>query len=898
MRTNRIISFAAALFLLSGSLASAQVDSLKTIDKNVVSVSTALAGRLAGLMSIQSSGEPGKDGSSLYVRGVGTFGTTTPLLVVDGVICPITDLDIINPDDIESVCLLKDAASTAIYGIRGGNGVLCITTKRGTDHGRVFPRITFSTEQALLQPGRTPEVMGARDQALYFRTMDLNDGKPMRYTDAVISALESGSDPALYPTTNWFDVALTDKAHQQRYNVSISGTAGTVHRVNYFVSGSYLRQGSLMNYADEFEEKYHVKSGYDRFNFRSNVDFKATKRFSVKADFSASLETSVNPYSGSSAILEYVTALSPNSAAIFNPDGSIAGASALEDYSANPYGLLTRSAYCTAGNNAVWGTVGGKYDLNDFVAGLSVQASYSFKLAETLTRNWYQSFDAFNYLGKVGGEDVYSQSSQESRFSCGSAATVDKFTTYNLSVCYQRSFDLHNINATLTGSRTMNDLNKSQYTYGYQGISLAGSYNYNGRYFADLTLGVEGSENFHPDHRYGFFPALALGYLVKDGLKVRASYGLTGNDQIGGTRFLYMSEFAAGGIGILPSGYYFGTNNNGNGVAKAYNETNVANEFITWETARKLDLGVDASLMDGTLDVTFDLFHEHRSGILTSAGKVPSYTGLMNTPYRSAGIVTNMGFDFDIDWFRQIDPDFVVFASLNGVYARNKVLENDVPAMQYDYQELRGLPVGYSLGYHAIGFYSDAADIAASPKPSWGEVIPGDVKYEDKNEDGIINEDDRVPISSFAVPVFSTGLNMGFKWHGFDFSMLWTAALGGTATLYAYSSSIINLQRWSTDSKDALLPVAHTSTNNSKFSDYNIMKTDYLKLRNVEFGYTIPAGKLAGAGIQNIRVYVNVRNAFTLDSMWLKDRDPEAAGGAAVPYPIQRVCNIGVKLDI
>lgn len=859
------------------------------------SISTAMAGLAPGLFTIQGSGEPGSDASSLYLRGVGTYGTTTPLIIIDGFPLSKSDLDTLDPQEIESIAIVKDASTSSLYGIQGANGIIVITTKRGSGPVNKAPVISFSMQQGVLQATRWPETMDPYDQAVYFRTLDENNGAAIRYTDKVIGFLSDGSSPVLYPHTNWFDTVLKKISNQQRYNINISGSAGKTYNVRYFVSAGYLHQGILLNHGKEFEDNYNLTSGYHRYSFRSNVDFRATRRLRLAADFSARLNAKTSPYTGIGTILFQITSRSPNASAIFNPNGSIAASSSLEDYSSpNPYGLITKSAYCTQNSNQMTGSIRGVYSFDDWVKGLSVSGSYNFKVSEQIYRSWNQTFDSFNYLGQVLGEDVYSQATESSRFTCSSSSYVRKYTYYNLAINYSRNFGLHLLNSMLSGSRTLNDLNSSQYTYAYQGLSARIAYAYDNRVFAELNMGFNGSENFHPDRRYGLFPSLSAAWVVSKEpyVKIRSSYGLTGNDQVGSSRFLYISEYSAGGQGIFPYGYYFGTNTNGYGgsASKGYNESQVGNEYVSWETARKFNIGADVSLLkDKSVSMSVDYFYELRDKILTVAGRVPDYIGISNVAPRNTGKVRNQGVDFNIRYKKSIGKDFQLSAGLMGVYARNKVLENDNPTMPYDYQELRGQEIGYSLGYKAIGFFKNQEDIDSSPKQSWGDVIPGDVKYQDTNKNGTVDEDDRVQIKCYALPRFIGSFMLGFVWKKLDFNMLWSASLGGTARLYPYDSSIINNKRWSSDNPDhAMLPVPHTSGNNALYSDLFIMKTDYLKLRNIEVGYSF----------DHVRLYFNIQNALTFDRMILKDRDPETAGGTSLPYPIQRVFNLGVKIEI
>lgn len=901
---------------ITGAVSTIQTKEL--IQSPVANISNALAGKLPGLITVQSSGEPGADAASLYIRGLGTYGSSAPLVVIDGLPRNKADFDMLDPNEIESITILKDASSSSLYGIQGANGVVVVSTRRGG--GNAKPRISFTVQQALQQPIRLPETMSSYQQALYHRATDFNDGQPMRYTDEVLEIIKNGSDPYQYPNTNWFDVVLKEHSWQQQYNINISGSAGKDNRVNYFISGSYINQGTLLNHEDVFHKNYGVNSKYDRYNFRSNVDVQATKRLNIRIDLAGRLETRVGPSESFPYVFQVITTRKPSSQAIYNPDGTLAAGSALEiPYQNNPYGVITQSGYYTNQSNVMYGTVSAKYDLDFITDGLTVQAYFSFENTNNLNRIWRQSFEQFWYRGPdKEGNPFYQDYTTKGRLAASTSSYVERYTYYDVRLNYDKTFGKHQVNAQLLGNRTLKNLQYQEYLYAYQGLSARAAYNYAQRYFVELNLGYNGSENFPPGKRYGLFPAFSAGWVLSDEpwlnspewlkiLKIRGSYGTVGNDQIGGDRFLFITEFGPGGTHaypgaatIYPGGYYFGTTNGGTLAAGGHNEIRVGNEFVTWEKAKKANIGFDLSLFhNNAVNLTFDYFYEKRDNILTAAGSVPDYVGIDNVAPRNSGKVLNQGLEAELRIMKQVSRDFSFFANLQMTYARNKVLENDQPTPKFDYQDLRGYEIGYDLGYKSLGYFRDQAEIDNSPKQNLGlDPIPGDVKYQDTNKDGVVDVDDRVPIKCFSVPTFTGGLSLGINWKGFDFSMMFSGATGGTARMWAYDSSIINLQRWTESNKDALLPIAHTSANNNVTSDWNLMSTDYLKLRNIELGYTIPSHLLNRIKISSARVYINGQNIAVWDKMWLKDRDPESAGSGTLPYPLQRIFNIGLRLDL
>lgn len=515
-------------------------------------------------------------------------------------------------------------------------------------------------------------------------------------------------------------------------------------------------------------------------------------------------------------------------------------------------------------------------------------------------------------MDAITGEPVYQDYTANGRLAASTYSTVERYTYYDLRLNYDRDFGRHSVHAQVLGNRTLKNLYSSEYMYAYQGLSARAAYNYAQRYFAEFNLGYNGSENFPKGRRYGVFPSFSAGWVISDEpwinspdwlkiLKIRGSYGTVGNDQIGGNRFLYISEFGPGGVlgGIFPNGYYFGTTNGGTSAAGGHNETRVGNAFVTWEKAFKTNVGFDLSLFNGNvLNLTVDYFHEKRDNILTAAGSVPDYVGIPNIAPRNSGKVVNQGLEGEIRFFKAFSKNFSIFSNLQMTWAKNKVLENDQPTPEFDYQDLRGYEIGYALGYKSIGFFQNQNEIDNSPTQKFGPVIPGDIKYQDTNNDGVIDPSDRVPIKCFSVPTLTGGLSLGFNLYGFDFSMLLSGATGGTARLWAYPSSVVNLRRWTKETPDAILPVAHTTANNNVISDQNLMKTDYLKIRNIELGYTFPAEWMKKIRITTARIYLNAQNVAVWDKMWLKDRDPESAGSGTLPYPLQRVFNVGLRFEL
>jgi len=881
---------------VTGAIATIQTKELK--QSPVANLSNALAGRLPGLITVQQSGQPGNDEATLYIRGKGTYGNSAPLVVIDGLPRAQADFNQLDANEIESVTILKDAASSALYGIQGANGVIVVTTKRGTSNRK--PEINFTAQQAIQQPIRLPSMMGAYDQALYFKDVDMNSDVPVRYTDEVLEIIRTGADPYQYPDVNWFDVVLKDRSLQNQYNVNITGSAAAGLR--YFISGSYIKQGTLLKHQDIFEDNYGVRSKFDRYNFRSNVDLDATPRLNIRIDLAGRLENRTGPGPGFGEIFSDITGRYPSSQPVFNPDGSLGAGSALEiPYHSNPYGLVTQNGYYADYTNVMYGTLAAKHKLDFITEGLDAQIYFSFENNNNKITRRLQDFDSFWFRGNNNaGNPVYQQHTIASRLATSGSSFIQRYNYLDFRVNYNKSFGEHAITGQLLANRTLRMVN-DELPYAYQGVSGHFTYDFKSKYFLELNLGYNGSENFPPDRRYGFFPAVSAGWVLSDErffawdfvkyLKFRGSYGIAGNDKIGGERWLYITDFAPGG------GYRFGVSPVN---VPGYNENRVGNNYVTWERAVKSNFGFDLSLFrQNEIGLSFDVFREKRNNILTPPGDVPDFVAISGLAPRNSGVVLNRGFEGEIRFQKRLSEKFSMFTNIQLTYARNKVLENDQPNPAFDYQDLRGYEIGYNLGYRSLGFFRDEEDIANSPTQSFAnKVIPGDIKYADINQDGVINAFDRIPVRTQSIPRYIGGLSMGASFARFDASILLNGARGRTTYVYGYPGSLLNLRRWTPENKDhALMPVASASNNNTVLSDQFVQKADYLKIRNAELGYEFSARLLTPLKISYARLYVNAQNLAVWDTLWLKDRDPESPEGYIV-YPIQRIINFGINIRL
>ena len=869
-------------------------DLLKT---PAASMSNVLSGQITGISSVQYSGEPGADEADLYVRGIATWNNAKPLIQVDGVEREFSQID---PNEVESITVLKDASATAVFGVRGANGVILITTKRGAE-GKA--KISFSTSAGVNLRTKQLEFANSYQYASYYNDLQVNDGGVPTFTEEQLIKFRDHTDPILYPDINWIDYCMNKAAFQSQHNVNISG--GT-DRMRYFVSAGMFTQDGMFK---QLAASDNFNFNYKRYNYRANLDFDATKTTLISVNIGGRIETKRTPESGedqNQLFRKLYWAVPFAGAGIVDGKRVVSNADYLPFTGSDGLNSYYGKGFRSTTTNVLNVDLVLDQKLDFITKGLSAQVYFSFESNNYQHTTRLQSFDSFWYKGKdATGEAIYQPHSVKSRLSTTDSRWVERYTYLDVRLNYDRTFaEKHQISAQLLGNRTLRSQN-AELPYAYQGISSRIAYNFDTRYYLEANIGYNGSENFPPKKRYGFFPSFSAGWVLSDEkfislpswiqlIKLRGSYGTVGNDKIGGQRWLYITEFTPGGTAM--GTYQFGVSPQS---VAGYNESRVGNKFVTWEKSAKGNVGFDLSLFkDNAVQFTFDYFWEKRNNILTTPGDVPDYVGITNVAPRNSGKVENKGIEAELRFNKRINKDLSIFANLQMTYARNKVLENDEPIPAFDYQDLRGYEIGYVLGYKSAGLFQDEEDIRNSPTQSFGTVVPGDIKYVDTNKDGVIDAFDRVPIKVNNVPRSMSGLSLGVTYKNFDFSMLMNASTGGTAYLYTYPSSKINLERWTAENKNARIPAAHSTTNNTVVTDHFVQNTDYIKLRNVEIGYTLPKKFLSSLRISTARIYLNGQNLAVWDKMWLKDRDPESAGGAALAYPLQRVFNIGIHVEL
>lgn len=862
-------------------------------------------GRIPGLTVGQNGGEPGNDSPTLTGRGVNTFGTGRNLLVmVDGFESSFEQL---TPDEIESVSLLKDASATAIYGLRGANGVLLITTKRGSDSPLT---VNFSTQQGFHTASRLPQFLNSYDYARLYNEGLKNDGRTPLYTDADLEAYRTGSDPYFHPNVNWYDEVLKKTAPIANYNLNFRGGNSTVR---YFVLLNAIQSNGLYKNAGDMADE-SVNSRYSRFNFRSNVDMTLTKRLSASLTLGGSVEDKTNPAGNTTGdIFSSLATLPPNAFPVYNKDGSFGGTGALS----NPLANLLQTGSYTSNGRTLQSTLKLTEQLDVLLPGLSVSAAVSFNNFFRSFSNKTKQYERFAATKGPAGDTLYTRFGQNTSL-VGNEAESDQYrnVVFQGFLNYDRTFGKHAVSAVLLynqDSYTNTDNSTTAVeSLPYKHVGAGGRVTYAnaGKYIGEFSFGYMGSEAFPKGRRYGFFPAASVGWIVSNEeflktnatityLKLRGSYGLAGNDRIGGSRFMFEQRYP------YTAAYYLGTTNT---QVFGLAEGAAASTDLSWEKEKKLNMGVELTVAR-RLDIGVDVFQHNRYDILSSPNRtVPQYIGV-TLPLLNQGEVTNRGFEATIRY--RSNPatgspadQFQYSVEAGGWYAQNKIVFNSEAIRLFDYQYTRGRPIGQPFGLEAIGLFASQADIAASPRQLFTPVQPGDVKYKDQNGDGLIDQNDTRPIGNTSIPTLTVNLHPRFQYRNFDLEFLFQGVTGvttyfGGANFRAFQNNgsvgPMALDRWTPETAgSATYPrlSAANNLNNYRYSSFWQRDGSFIKLRSLEVGYSLSNQLVEKVGMTNARVFVNGTNLFSLDHL-RGYADPEVGIG----YPALRTVSAGVRLQ-
>jgi TonB-linked SusC/RagA family outer membrane protein len=909
---------------VTGAISSISTKEIKQSPSANLAVS--LAGRLPGLTTLQTSGEPGRDITALFLRGRATINQTAPIVLIDGI---ERDLTYIDPNEVESVTILKDASSTALFGVRGANGVILVTTKRGTAE---VPEINFSAEAAGQNFQYFVKTVDSYDYASLRNQALRNDGLTEQFSNYALDKYKTGSDPVNYPNTNWRDVMLKDYALQQRYNLNISGVTSN-RSVKYFVNATYLNQGG--QFKTEKDLAYDPSFKLDRYSFRSNIDLRLNSKLSAFMNVAGYLEKQNMPMgilnrlgdvnsvlTGMSPAVYIMSFMSrvPANVPMLTPEGDVTTGPNI-DWPA--YGLLNRSGYVKQTRSNVLATFGMKQDLSGITKGLSAQITSSFDTRSV--NNLFGGREFTRYMQVITPNPQDPNAPDDIHFAqyggwlnspltLGGATSFTSLSNLQAYLNYARKFNKHEVTG-MALYQQQQQVRGSELPYNLRGISGRATYGYDGKYFAEFNAGYNGSEQFAPGKRYGFFPAFSAGWLISNEkfmknvnainhLKLRGSYGMVGNDQLGGQRFLYLDDITlnAGGYSTsLGQGQYIGINK-------------LKNSDITWEVAKKSNIGFELGLFN-QINLVVDVFKERREDILRNRATIPILNGfpLSVLPPANIGIIENKGYEIELNLNKTITPKLSVLAKLNFNYAKNKQIFADEPMLAEDYAyryRSTGYSLGQSFGYLIDRYFTDEADIANSPVQAVGGHAsrPGDFKYKDLNNDGIVNEKDMAPIGYTTLPEYTYGAAFNVNYKNLDVSFLFQGVshvgryLNGSgiwsgAGFTNYSDWHLN--SWTADKAKNGDPIKYPRLTtqvspNEILNDFFYVNSSYVRLRNVEIGYTFPAKWTNSVGIKRLRVYANGQNLYTWDKLPFKGIDPEQL--SAYDYPIQRLFNFGLNV--
>lgn len=872
----------------------------------------ALAGRLPGLTVLQRSGVPGGEQMNFYIRGASTVNGQSPLILVDGVERDFTALD---PREVETITVLKDASATAVYGVRGANGVILVTTRRGKSGA---PVIDVTMEQSWQNPTRMPDMVNAYDYALLRNQVEFQNGRQAIYDDVALEHYRTGDFQALYPTRNFTKEFIQPNSPMQRVNVNISG--GT-DRMRYFTTVGYLHQRGIFRTEPFDEYDYDPTSKADRVNFRSNFDIDVTSSLRMFLNISGYMQAKNDPVvvPNNGAYLNDVSAYSvvisslvttPNN--YFNdvtPDGEVL-TSSLKGGNINnvPYGMLNRSGFRNTQTNQVTATLGLEQQLDFITRGLSAKVVLSYDAFSSNQQVRQRTFQLYEAVADPDSPDGvrYDKTGTMSNSPLSDAQYQSFQNLFNVdaSLNYARVFGKHDVTGMLLFNRYRRVIN-IQLPYNYVGFVGRATYAYDNKYLAEVNFGYNGSEQFAPGKKMGFFPSFSVGWVFseepwmkyQDAItfgKIRASFGQVGNDNMNGSRFAFLT---------LWSGSY---------------ESQIGNEELTWEKASKYNLGLELGLWHD-LRLEADVFYERRDNILIPAtGLVP--TGVFGTggvyvsgilPKVNAGQIENKGFETSLSYSKVFSRDFRMDARGNVAFNRNKVLYLSEVLLPEDYAvRLRstGFRMGQNFGYETAGFFNSEQDIldwydqsgtGANPKP-------GDLKYVDHTGDGYVDERDMVPIGNPEMPEWNFGFGLSLQYKGFDFSMMWQGVAGrsyylsGQRIWETYNFNQWHKEAWSQARLDANLPITYPrldpGSNASKIlSDFWLVNGDYLRLKNVEVGYSLPQRWARSIRAQQIRFYVNGLNLLTFDNYPVKYQDPEQ--NSELLYPVFSTYNVGLNIS-
>lgn len=919
-----------------GAQSSMKMEDIKTPS---ASLTTTLAGRLAGVVAVQRTGEPGKDAADIWIRGISTPNTSSPLVLVDGVERSFNDID---PEDIESLTTLKDASATAVYGVRGANGVILIKTKPGkvgkpTVSADYYESFTRFTKMVDLADGIT--YMNAANEAMR------NDGIATKYTEDQIRNTIAGKDPYLYPNVDWLKEIFNDWGHNRRVNVNVRGGS---EKVAYYASVSYFNETG-MTVTDKNINTYDSKMKYSRYNFTTNLNIDVTPTTKVEIGAQGYLGEGNYPAISSADLYNAAMSISPveyPKMFFVNGEAFVPGTSTNNNFN-NPYSQATRRGYDNLTKNQIYSNLRVTQDLDMLTKGLKLTAMYAFDVYNEIHVHQDRAESTYNFLDTsvpydMNGQPILQRIYEGSNvLSYKQETSGNKKTYLEASLNYDRTFnDDHRVSALFL----FNQQSKLLYPKGtledaipYRMMGIAGraTYSWKDRYFAEFNIGYNGAENFSPKHRFGTFPAFGVGWVVSNEkfwqplskavsfLKIRYTDGKVGNSEVSDRRFMYLDQMKENG----DYGYKFGPNGT---KWSGYETVNMAVDLI-WEESRKQDLGIDLKLFNDDLSIVFDLFKERRENILLKREhSIPSFLGYnTSAPYGNIGIIENKGFDGTIEYNKRINKDWVIALRGNVTFNKDKWIQGELPEQKYEWMNQYGHNINGVKGYVAEGLFTQAeiddmarweslsdANKAITPKPfasQFGTVKAGDIKYKDLNNDGQIDAYDQTYISRGDVPTTVYGFGFTVGWKDLSVGMMFQGVAGAERVLNGSSVNPFNGgggsgnlysnigDRWTEDNPDqnAFYPrlsygsETTSNINNFQKSTWWVRNMNFLRLKTLQISYNLPKPWVNKVHLKNAAVYVMGTNLFTLSRFKLWDPELNTDNGAS--YPNTTSYSVGIN---
>lgn len=854
-----------------------------------------LAGRLPGFFINQTDGLPGFETSLLAVRGYHSFsGSNSPLVLING---RRDDATMLEPNDIESITVLKDAASTVLYGMNSTNGIVLITTKMGTE-GKI--KVNYNVQTSFQQPTRLPKFLDSYNYATLYNEAMLNDNPTggVKYDAAALDAYKTGSDPFKYPNVDWTGELLKDYSMQTRNNINISGGSRTA---KYFFSGGYLSEGGIFN-VDKSVNTYNTNTNIDAINVRANIELDISKNLKLVTDVRSKRDKRNAPGAFSASYDEGIFAPLYNTPAnaypIKNANGSLGGTN---EYTNNPYGMLNHRGYSNYIITSLSTFSELTYNLGNLVKGLKLKGNFGFTNYTQFMISRAKNFEVYS-LNSNG--TTYTKIGLNSPIvASGGYDQVVRIFDHSLSMNYDREIGKHNINAMLMYDRDQIDnVRTLNLTQNFQGPKASFSYRFNNRYLLDLAASYEGSEQYPKGDRYGFFPAISAGWIASeenfikgsgiDLLKLRGSYGRTGSPA--NTYFEYLNAYSQ----VSGSGGIFGTTP---AASIGIYQSKIANNAITWEKSLKANLGLDIALLKNRLYASADYFNEDTKDILIRNAISDMYGAAFNS---SNGRLKNKGFEIQAGWTDRIN-EVRYSVNLNYSRANNEIIYSNEQVRQFPWMYTTGNPYGTRTGYIFDRFFTEQDNISTLPDQTLlGTQRPGDLKYKDLNGDNIIDDKDITQIGDARLPQVNFGANLGMAFRGFDLNVLFQGSANSTTynsgpTYWEFVNRTGNvsehhLNRWVPGSGQSAGYPRLTLSNPNNFvpNSYWVQDNSFVRLKFMELGYSFPVRLISKIKMTGARIFINGNNVFVWDNVSQKDPEIQDNG---LSYPLQRTFSLGLS---